>query len=65
MLAVWSSFPLILSIASLNTATKVARPAATVAGVIVGAANPAAHITLPIVLGLVLAKWVYDVYRAT
>lgn len=57
--------PLIPVVISADTVSKVAAPAATVAGFVTSAANPAAYITLPILVGLVLAKWVYDVYQAT
>jgi hypothetical protein len=36
-----------------------------IAGIIGALAGPAAPIAIPIVGGLVLAKWAYDVYRAS
>ena len=48
---------------------KSAAGAAGVAGAAIGAIAtappPAAAVTLPIIVGIVIAKWVYDVYRAT
>lgn len=50
---------------SLSNVTKVAGVVSTVAGIAVGAANPVAFITLPVIASVVIAIWVYEVYQAT
>jgi hypothetical protein len=45
--------------------TKIAGVAGAITALVGAAANPVAAITVPIVAGVVFAKWVYDVYKAT
>ena len=51
---------------SLGTTTRVANTVATTAGNVASTTHPiAVFITVPIIVAIVLAKWVYDVYNAT
>ena len=49
----------------LPNTTKIAGAAGAITTLAVAASNPVAAITIPIVAGVVFAKWVYDVYKAT
>ena len=49
----------------VQNTTNIAGAAAAVATIAAGAANPVGFIVGPIVIGVVFAKWVYDVYKAT
>jgi len=49
----------------IQNTTNIAGAAGAITVIAAGAANPVGFIVGPIVAGVVFAKWVYDVYRAT